>query len=73
MDLNLDVICQPFTFQMSRLDVYYFVFVNRTYEIKSFVLITMFVVIDGEMATCGVSSGGGLVVNWNEKINEDKT
>ena len=33
MDLNLAVICQPITFQMSRFDVYYFAFINRTYEI----------------------------------------
>ena len=59
MDLNLAVICQPITFQMSRFDVYYFVFVNSTYEINSIVLNTMFVVIDREMATCVFVSGGG--------------
>ena len=31
MDLKLAVICQSITFQMSRFNVYYFVFVNRTY------------------------------------------
>ena len=31
MDLNLAVICQPITFQMSRFDVYYFVSVNRSF------------------------------------------
>ena len=36
MDLNIAVICQPITFQMSRFDVYYFVFVNRIHEIKKF-------------------------------------
>ena len=38
MDLNLAVICQPITFQMSRFDVYYFVSVNRRFVLK-----TMFV------------------------------
>ena len=46
MGLNVDVICQLITFLMSRFDVYYFVFVNRTCEIKMFVLNTMFVVTD---------------------------
>ena len=65
MDSNLAVICQPITFQMSRFDVY-FVFVNHRYEIKCFVLYTMFVVIDREMANCGVSSGGGGWWLWSE-------
>ena len=38
MVLNLAVICQPITFQMSRFDVYYFVSVNRRFVLK-----TMFV------------------------------
>ena len=57
MDLNLAV-CQPITFQMSRFDVNYFVFVNRTYEIESIVLNKMFVVIDREMVTCVLGGGG---------------
>ena len=35
MDLNLAVICQPITFQMSRFDVYYFVSVNRRFVFEN--------------------------------------